>query len=104
MHRDERPTMRAGLPIHLPAALALLALMVLPGSARAQWATSGNDIHNTNTGNVGIGTGASAPAGRLEVRQIGNTGLYATILTSFGANEDTFIRGGSKVISVWMTE
>ena len=35
--------------------LGLLAL-IAPRSVQAQWATSGNNIHNTNTGNVGIGT------------------------------------------------
>ena len=97
MHGVERPmTKRAALPSYLTAALALLALLTLPAAARGQWAQdASNNIHNTNTGNVGVGTGASAPAGKLEVRQIGNTGLYATLLLSFGANEDTFIRGGS---------
>lgn len=96
MHGVERPmTKRAALPSYLTAALALLALLSLP-AARGQWVQdAGDNIHNTNTGNVGVGTGASAPADKLEVRQIGNTGLYATLLLSFGANEDTFIRGGS---------
>jgi len=61
MHIGEQPTAkRAGLPIHLTAALALLAVAALPGAAHAQWTTSGNNISNTNTGNVGVGTGASA--------------------------------------------
>jgi hypothetical protein len=38
-----------------------------PLTAKAQWTTSGNDINNTNSGNVGIGTG-SAPTRKLEVR------------------------------------
>jgi hypothetical protein len=97
MHGVERPmTKTAGLPPYAALILTLLAVLAAPGAARAQWATdAGDNIHNTNTGNVGVGTGSTAPAGRLEVRQIGNTGLYATILTSFGASEDTFIRGGS---------
>lgn len=94
MHTDELSKMKkTGLPFYAAAMLVLLTVLMLPGAARAQWATNGNDINNTNTGNVGIGT--SAPTGRLQVQQIGNTGLYATIITSFGANEDTFIRGGS---------
>src|SRR5436305_7133780 len=69
MHGVERPMMnRAGLPSYLTATLTLLVLLVLPGAARAQWATSGNNINNTNTGNVGVGTGASAPAGKLDVK------------------------------------
>jgi hypothetical protein len=43
---------------------ALLSLC-LPGAASAQWTTSGNNIRNTNTGNVGVGT--STPAFRLHV-------------------------------------
>src|SRR4051812_23857319 len=51
------------------AALAALAFLLLaPASARAQWATTGNDVSNTNTGNVGVGTGTSAPAAKLDVR------------------------------------
>jgi hypothetical protein len=34
-------------------------------SVSAQWSTSGSDIYNTNTGNVGIGT--SAPSSNLEI-------------------------------------
>lgn len=44
-------------------------------------------------GNVGMGT--TSPIGRLDVRQIGNSGSLATFLTSYGANEDTYLRGGS---------
>ena len=39
--------------------------MQLRERAQAQWTTSGNDISNTNSGNVGIGT--STPAHRLDV-------------------------------------
>ncbi|HVW96021.1 MAG TPA: hypothetical protein VHA56_08640, partial [Mucilaginibacter sp.] len=46
-------------------ALCLLALI-----GRAQWNTSGNDIYNTNTGNVGIGT--AAPQALLEVSPPGD--------------------------------
>lgn len=52
-------------------ALALLALLAHPRPALAQqpWSTpdaSGN-IHNTNTGNVGVGTGTATPNGVLDV-------------------------------------
>jgi hypothetical protein len=51
------------------AALAVLTLILLaPASARAQWTTTGNDVSNTNAGNVGVGTGASAPTAKLDVR------------------------------------
>ena len=67
MHRVERPTKRRGLPFYLPAALVLLAVLMLPGMTRAQWTTTGNNISNTNSGNVGVGTGTNLPASRLEV-------------------------------------
>ncbi len=49
-----------------PVTAAPVALYALdgPGSA-GYWAASGSDIHNTNSGNVGIGT--SSPAWQLEV-------------------------------------
>ncbi|HVW96823.1 MAG TPA: hypothetical protein VHA56_12710, partial [Mucilaginibacter sp.] len=46
----------------------VLCLLALIG--RAQWNTSGNDIYNTNTGNVGIGT--STPQALLEVSPPGD--------------------------------
>jgi hypothetical protein len=46
-----------------------------------------------SSGNFGIGT--SSPVGRLDVRQVSNSGQLATFLSSSGANEDTFVRGGS---------
>lgn len=46
----------------------------------AQWNTSGNDINNTNTGNVGIGT--TTPAFKLDVN--GNT----NILGAFSLKKD----------------
>lgn len=44
----------------------LVILFVLPQTVRAQWATSGNNINNTNTGNVGVGT--TTPAAKLDVK------------------------------------
>jgi hypothetical protein len=68
MHAVERALkMRARPPLYAAAALSLLALMLLPGAARAQWNTSGSNISNSNAGNVGVGTGPNAPASRLEV-------------------------------------
>jgi hypothetical protein len=52
----------------LTAAAFLLLVFCLwrPAEVRAQWATSGNNINNTNTGNVGVGT--SNPAnGKVEI-------------------------------------
>jgi hypothetical protein len=38
-----------------PFAVFALLSLCLPGAASAQWATSGSNISNTNTGNVGVG-------------------------------------------------
>jgi hypothetical protein len=49
-------------------ALSLLAVALAPARARAQWTQPtppDTNIHNTNDGNVGIGTGATVPAERL---------------------------------------
>src|SRR5882672_1362386 len=49
--------------------LALLFVAAIPRTARAQWASSGNNINNTNTGPVGIGT--TSPASILTVQTTG---------------------------------
>jgi hypothetical protein len=63
------------------------------GGGGSQWTTSGANIFY-NAGYVGVGASAG-PVARLDVRQISNNGSYATLLTSYGANEDTYLRGGS---------
>ncbi|HLL73563.1 MAG TPA: hypothetical protein VK363_19140 [Pyrinomonadaceae bacterium] len=51
--------------------LTLAALIALSAQeARGQWATSGNNITNTNTGNVGIGT--ASPTTKLDVNGTAN--------------------------------
>jgi hypothetical protein len=50
------------MPIVLFAAVIVFAAA---GNASAQWTTNGNNINNTNTGNVGIGT--TSPAGKLDL-------------------------------------
>jgi hypothetical protein len=60
----------------LPAALLLFVwAFIQPCAARAQWTTSGNNISNTNTGNVGIGT--AAPYNKLEIAGTGSTISFA---------------------------
>lgn len=52
--------------------IQLLAIILLFAQAtNAQWATSGNNIYNTNTANVGIGT--ATPAVKLDVKGFINT-------------------------------
>ena len=64
------------------------------GDALQFWESSGSypRFSLTQAGNVGIGT--ASPVGRIDVRQIANSGALATLLTSYGANEDTYLRGG----------
>jgi hypothetical protein len=47
--------------------LVLIALFSCLSAVQAQWTTSGNDISNTNSGNVGVGTGGTAPVYKLNV-------------------------------------
>ena len=69
------------------AALLLLALgatLVPASDAQAQWATSGNNIYNTNTGAVGVGT--STPGNyRLHVFGVSSS-VEAQIANFFGSH------------------
>jgi hypothetical protein len=59
--------------------LALAATLCSAPEARAQWATSGNNINNTNTGNVGVGT--ANPAAKLHATvPTGGSGSTVTIV------------------------
>ncbi|HBB88167.1 MAG TPA: hypothetical protein DC047_11170 [Blastocatellia bacterium] len=61
----------------LALAFVIFVLMIAPAStAKAQWGTSGNNIYNTNSGNVGIG--GTAPVTPLEV--------YAPVTSTFTGN------------------
>ena len=51
--------------ILLIVSFVMVTGLFLSNSVMAQWATNGNDIYNTNSGNVGIGT--SIPATTLNV-------------------------------------
>jgi hypothetical protein len=54
--------------------MALIALAFGFNTLQAQWATNGTHIYNTNTGNVGIGTGTSfTPTEKLHVNNGTNT-------------------------------
>lgn len=54
------------------AVAVLLFLVITQISVRAQWTTNGNNINNTNSGNVGIGT--SSPNALLEINKSQNAG------------------------------
>jgi hypothetical protein len=61
----------------------LVACLLSPSAARAQWTTSGNNISNTNTGNVGVGT--ASPEESLHVLGNIRVGFAPTTLTKVNA-------------------
>lgn len=67
------------------AVLALAALALWqPAQVRAQW-TTGTNINNTNTGNVGVGT--STPGAKLDVGAgVASRGNYTDLLIGAGSN------------------
>jgi hypothetical protein len=83
-------------------ALALLALLAQPRSALAQqpWSTpdvSGN-ISNTNTGNVGIGTGTATPGAKLDlVGAASDANSGALKISNSAAASLFFVRNDGKV-------
>jgi hypothetical protein len=52
-----------------------VALLICANSVNAQWTTSGNNIYNSNSGNVGIGT--STPQKKLDV--VTGSNSYASV-------------------------
>lgn len=68
------------------ASMTLIGLLSLPPNSFAQqWTTTGNNISNTNSGNVGVGT--TAPYHRFEVAGGGaSVGLFPGNTSAYGAN------------------
>ena len=98
MNQSKQSTHR---PRTRPYAVPLLLLLLLacgasPEAARGQWTTNGNNISNTNTGNVGIGT--TAPTAKLDVNGSASISGSTTV-----AGQGTFFLDGSNVLnfSVW---
>jgi hypothetical protein len=60
------------LLVHRSVLFVLVVVSVCFSTAQAQWTTSGNDISNSNSGNVGVGT--AAPNALLEVKKDQGTG------------------------------
>jgi len=69
--------------------MALAFIFAQPGSAQGQWATNGNNINNTNPGNVGIGT--TSPGSKLHVA----TGGLNVGPLPIGAQDGTIEASGS---------
>lgn len=52
-----------------PMIMACLFVVIFHFTTQAQWTTTGTDIYNSNTGNVGVGTaGAPAASAKLEIK------------------------------------
>lgn len=81
MKNSFRPTNSLTMRPVTIAFLFLLFLCVSP-SANAQWTTTGSDIYNSNTGNVGIGTNG-APTSLLEVKKSQNAATTVTVDNPF---------------------
>ena len=76
MNKQEQPGRRqSALRVYLLAAFALTMLLGLPAgvSAQNEWTTNGNNINNTNTGNVGVGT--TGPDRKLDILDSANPQL-----------------------------
>src|SRR5216684_5745575 len=68
--------------IGVALSIVLLLLLAAPQRAVAQWTTTGNNISNSNTGNVGVGTGTTSPGKLLTVNgDAGITTLYGNSTT-----------------------
>src|SRR6266852_1994953 len=81
--------------IGVALSIVLLLLLAAPQRAVAQWTTTGNNISNSNTGNVGVGTGTTSPGKLLTVNgDAGITTLYGNS-TSQNANDSLKLGPGS---------
>jgi hypothetical protein len=96
MHGVERATKkRAGLPLYLSTVMALLSALALPGAARAQWATAtnANDIKNTNSGNVGVGTSNPDANAKVHVYNAPSVGVDIQSANSGGWSRLRLVTG-----------
>ena len=71
--------------------LSLITLLSAISFSHAQWTTSGSDIYNTNTGNVGIGT--TSPTQKLVV--IGNLNVAGQIRADLNSTGTSLVITGA---------
>jgi hypothetical protein len=83
MNTDQQSRRASSLRSYLLVAFAIAMLLGASTSIQAQWATNGNDISTTNTGNVGVGT-TTTPADKLEVSGT-STNVVAVRVTNTNA-------------------
>ena len=86
-------TRRVAFPIS-----AVVVCLLVPAVAQAQWTTSGNDIYNSNSGNVGIGMTSPAPKLFVAGGYYGSPGnanqsLYALGAQSIGVDVSIYSYG-----------
>lgn len=62
--------------------LALFSNLLGVSLASAQWQTSGSNIYNTNSGNVGVGT--TTPGAKLDIESSGTNSFALRVLNSSG--------------------
>src|SRR5215467_2743729 len=66
---------------HVTKTVLLVALLAFASTTTVgQWTTNGNNINNTNSGNVGVGT--SSPANRLTIVGPVQNGVYTVQIDS----------------------
>lgn len=76
-----------GISLFRLVSVVLLLALGCFTEASAQWTTSGNDIHNSNSGNVGVGT--TAPGVKLDI--LSTTSLIARFGSSGSAHTQVLI-------------
>ena len=78
--------------------VGVLLVLLLSSTVQAQWTTNGNNINNTNSGNVGVGT--TSPGYALDVQQNTTNNASGTVLrlkgNTAGTNDNTQLRFGGK--------
>lgn len=85
-----QPTVRKSIFASRGITMALVTLVLtvmLSTTARAQWTTTGTNISNTNTGNVGIGT--TSPSAPVHIKKVFTSAYGQLVLQDPNANDAT---------------